>query len=63
MLVRPPGNALAALAIAWKGSSAFWRVPTTRSYKYLGEDPPDEPETVVRLIVRMTPQKVLDFAP
>jgi hypothetical protein len=38
-------------------------VPTTRSYKYLGEDPPDEPETVVRLIVRMTPQKVLEFAP
>ena len=30
-------------------------------YKYLGEDPPDE--TVVRLIVRMTRQKVLEFAP
>lgn len=37
-------------------------MPTTRSYKYLGEDPLNERETVVRQLVRMSPQNVLEFA-
>ncbi|MFI0416788.1 PPOX class F420-dependent oxidoreductase [Spongiactinospora sp. 9N601] len=30
----------------------------TLSHKYVGEDPPPEPADVLRLIVRVTPQKV-----
>jgi PPOX class probable F420-dependent enzyme len=36
-------------------------LPRTLSQKYLGEDPPAEPDDVLRLIVRMTPQKVTGF--
>ncbi|MTE16983.1 hypothetical protein [Nocardia aurantiaca] len=37
-------------------------MPHTLSWKYLGIDPPEEPEDVRRLIVRVTPQKVTGFA-
>jgi PPOX class probable F420-dependent enzyme len=33
-------------------------LPRKLSQKYLGEDPPPEPKEVLRLIVRVTPQKV-----
>ncbi|MEU9309726.1 PPOX class F420-dependent oxidoreductase [Streptomyces sp. NPDC048256] len=33
-------------------------LPRRLSQKYLGEDPPAEPDEVLRLIVRVTPQKV-----
>jgi PPOX class probable F420-dependent enzyme len=33
-------------------------LPRRLSQKYLGEDPPSEPDEVRRLIVRVTPQKV-----
>jgi PPOX class probable F420-dependent enzyme len=37
-------------------------LPRTVSQKYLGEDPPPEPDDVLRLIVRVTPLKVIGFA-
>ena len=37
-------------------------LPRTLSQKYLGEDPPAESEEVLRLIVRVTPQKVTGFS-
>lgn len=37
-------------------------LPRKLSQKYLGEDPPAEPEEVLRLIVRVTPQKVTGFS-
>jgi len=37
-------------------------LPKALSRKYLGEDPPPEPDEVVRLIVRVTPDKVNVFA-
>lgn len=37
-------------------------LPRRLSQKYLGEDPPAEPEEVLRLIVRVTPQKVTGFS-
>ncbi|UIX31252.1 PPOX class F420-dependent oxidoreductase [Streptomyces sp. GQFP] len=36
-------------------------LPHELSQKYLGEDPPPEPEEVLRLIARVTPQKVTGF--
>jgi PPOX class probable F420-dependent enzyme len=36
-------------------------LPVALSHRYLGEDPPPEPEDVVRLIVRVIPQKVNVF--
>jgi PPOX class probable F420-dependent enzyme len=38
-------------------------LPRELSQRYLGEDPPPEPEDVVRLIVRVIPEKVSRFAP
>ena len=32
------------------------------SHKYLGEDPPPEPDDVLRVIVRVTPQKVIGLS-
>jgi PPOX class probable F420-dependent enzyme len=37
-------------------------LPRRLSQKYLGEDPPAEPGTVRRLIVRVTPRKVTGFS-
>jgi PPOX class probable F420-dependent enzyme len=37
-------------------------LPRMLSQKYLGEDPPAESEEVLRLIVRVTPQKVTGFS-
>ncbi|WP_052849961.1 PPOX class F420-dependent oxidoreductase [Streptomyces avicenniae] len=37
-------------------------LPRTLSRKYLGEDPPAEPDDVLRLIVRVTPRKVTGFS-
>lgn len=37
-------------------------LPRRLSDKYLGEEPPAEPADVVRLIVRVTPQKVTGFS-
>ena len=37
-------------------------LPTALSHKYLGEDPPPEPDEVVRLIIRVTPDKVNTFS-
>lgn len=37
-------------------------LPRRLSRKYLGEDPPAEPDTVHRLIVRVTPRKITGFA-
>ncbi|MCM1969702.1 TIGR03618 family F420-dependent PPOX class oxidoreductase [Streptomyces sp. G1] len=37
-------------------------LPRTLSQKYLGEDPPAEPDEVLRVIVRVTPQKVTGFS-
>jgi PPOX class probable F420-dependent enzyme len=37
-------------------------LPKALSRKYLGEDPPPEPGEVVRLIVRVTPDKVNIFS-
>ena len=37
-------------------------LPKALSRKYLGEDPPPEPGEVVRLIVRVTPDKVNVFS-
>jgi PPOX class probable F420-dependent enzyme len=38
-------------------------LPQQLSQKYLGEDPPPEPDDVVRLIVRVTAEKVVEFSP
>jgi PPOX class probable F420-dependent enzyme len=32
------------------------------SHKYLGEDPPPEPDDVIRLIVRVTPERINVFS-
>ncbi|MFR9721773.1 PPOX class F420-dependent oxidoreductase [Streptomyces sp. MS19] len=37
-------------------------LPRTLSLKYLGEDPPAEPDEVVRLIVRVTPLRISGFS-
>jgi PPOX class probable F420-dependent enzyme len=37
-------------------------LPNALSHKYLGEDPPPEPDGVVRLIVRVTPERVANFS-
>ncbi|MFI7277177.1 PPOX class F420-dependent oxidoreductase [Streptomyces sp. NPDC049879] len=37
-------------------------LPRTLSRKYLGEDPPAEPDDVVRLIVRVTPLRISGFS-
>ena len=37
-------------------------LPRKLSQKYLGEDPPAEPQEAGRLIVRVTPQKVTGFS-
>ncbi|WP_318783802.1 PPOX class F420-dependent oxidoreductase [Streptomyces spectabilis] len=37
-------------------------LPLTLSHKYLGQDPPAESDEVLRLIVRVTPQKVTGFS-
>lgn len=37
-------------------------LPRRLSHKYLGEDPPAEPDEVRRLIVRVTPHKVTGFS-
>ncbi|MFI1398501.1 PPOX class F420-dependent oxidoreductase [Streptomyces sp. NPDC020681] len=39
------------------------RLPYELSHKYLGVEPPAEKPDEVRLIVRITPEKVLRFAP
>ncbi|WP_172388174.1 PPOX class F420-dependent oxidoreductase [Streptomyces sp. MNP-20] len=36
-------------------------LPHTLSHKYLGENPPPEPDNVLRLIVRVTPTKITGF--
>lgn len=38
------------------------QLPIDLSHKYLGEDPPPEPEEDVRLIVRITPDKITAFS-
>jgi PPOX class probable F420-dependent enzyme len=37
-------------------------LPRRLSHKYLGEDPPAEPDDVARLIIRVAPQKVTSFS-
>ncbi|QCX73814.1 Pyridoxamine 5'-phosphate oxidase [Streptomyces sp. YIM 121038] len=37
-------------------------LPHTLSHKYLGENPPPEPDDVLRLIVRVTPTKITGFS-
>jgi PPOX class probable F420-dependent enzyme len=37
-------------------------LPARLSHKYLGTDPPNESDDEVRLIIRVTPEKVLTFA-
>jgi len=37
-------------------------LPKVLSRKYLGEDPPPEPGEVIRLIVRVTPERVNTFS-
>ncbi|WP_405358662.1 hypothetical protein OG535_00665 [Kitasatospora sp. NBC_00085] len=37
-------------------------LPRRLSQKYLGEDPPAESDEVLRLIVRVKPQKITGFA-
>jgi PPOX class probable F420-dependent enzyme len=37
-------------------------LPRRLSQRYLGEDPPPEPEDVVRLVVRVHPEKVTAFS-
>jgi PPOX class probable F420-dependent enzyme len=37
-------------------------LPKTLSQRYLGEDPPPEPDDVVRLIVRVLPEKLTRFS-
>jgi PPOX class probable F420-dependent enzyme len=36
-------------------------LPVRLSQRYLGEDPPPEPDDVVRYVVRVTPEKVTTF--
>jgi PPOX class probable F420-dependent enzyme len=38
-------------------------LPQQLSQKYLGEDPPPEPDDVVRLIVSVTAERVVEFSP
>jgi PPOX class probable F420-dependent enzyme len=38
-------------------------LPVELSQKYLGQDPPAEKDDEVRLIVRITPEKVITFSP
>jgi PPOX class probable F420-dependent enzyme len=38
-------------------------LPTELSRKYLGEDPPPEPAGSERLVVRIVPEKVIEFSP
>lgn len=38
-------------------------LPVELSHKYLGEDPPNESDDEVRLVVRITPDKVNTFSP
>jgi PPOX class probable F420-dependent enzyme len=38
-------------------------LPKELSRKYLGEDPPDEPAEVIRVIVRVTPHRIREFSP
>jgi PPOX class probable F420-dependent enzyme len=35
---------------------------TEISHKYLGEDPPPDPDGVVRVVVRVIPEKVVEFS-
>ncbi|MCF3103102.1 PPOX class F420-dependent oxidoreductase [Streptomyces roseoverticillatus] len=37
-------------------------LPRKLSHKYLGEDPPAESDDVLRLVVRVTPQKISGFS-
>jgi PPOX class probable F420-dependent enzyme len=37
-------------------------LPKALSRKYLGEDPPPEPDALIRLIVRVTPEKIKTFS-
>jgi PPOX class probable F420-dependent enzyme len=37
-------------------------LPRTLSHKYLGQDPPAESDSEVRLVVRITPDKVVNFS-
>ena len=37
-------------------------LPADLSRKYLGEDPPAEPDDVMRVIVRLVPEKVVGFS-
>jgi PPOX class probable F420-dependent enzyme len=37
-------------------------LPKTLSQRYLGQDPPPEPDDVVRLIVRVLPEKLTRFS-
>ncbi|WP_326824658.1 PPOX class F420-dependent oxidoreductase [Streptosporangium sp. NBC_01639] len=37
-------------------------LPHRLSHKYLGEDPPPEPDDVIRLIVRVVPERVINFS-
>ena len=37
-------------------------LPTALSRKYLGEDPPPEPDEVIRLIIRVTPERINTFS-
>jgi PPOX class probable F420-dependent enzyme len=37
-------------------------LPRKLSQKYLGEDPPPEPEEVRRFMIRVTPQKITGFS-
>ena len=39
------------------------RLPRELSQKYLGEDPPPEPDEVARVIVRVVPERVNSFSP
>jgi PPOX class probable F420-dependent enzyme len=39
------------------------RLPRKLSQKYLGEDPPPEPDEVARVIVRVVPERVNSFSP
>lgn len=32
------------------------------SHKYMGQDPPAEPAEVVRVVVRVTPEKIVEFS-
>jgi PPOX class probable F420-dependent enzyme len=38
-------------------------LPKQLSQKYLGEDPPPEPDDVVRLIVSVTAERIVEFSP